>query len=41
VTHEEFSGQIHGFVSMTDELDAAEDALEFVGGELAAAFGTD
>ena len=41
VTHEEFDGQVHGFVSMTDHLDDAADALDFVGGELAAAFGTD
>jgi acetyl esterase len=41
VTHEEFAGQIHAFVSMADELDAAADGLDFVGEELAAAFGTD
>ena len=41
VTHEEFDGQIHGFASMTDQLDGAQDALDFVGRELASAFGTD
>ena len=41
VAHEEFDGQIHGFVSMTDMLDRADDGLDFVAGELAAAFGTD
>jgi len=41
VTDEEFSGQIHGFASMTDQLDGAHDALDFVGDALASAFGTD
>ena len=41
VAHEEFDGQIHGFASMTDQLDGAHDALDFVGRALASAFGTD
>lgn len=41
VSHQEFDGQIHGFVSMTDEIDRAQDGLDFLAGELASAFGTD
>jgi acetyl esterase len=40
VSQHQLDGQVHGFVSMTNELDGAHDGLDFVGEELAAAFGT-
>jgi len=38
VHYEEFPGMIHGFVSMTDDLDRAADGLELLGRELREAF---